>query len=97
LNKEKTHRDKSRKKDTKQQRERVKKWREKDKKVLLERVKDKFLLFRKLRINLVRVDASKRPKKRDGASRKRSSKRINKKTSSIKQCLREGLRSKPTN
>jgi len=34
----------------------LKKWREKDKKMLFERVKEKYLLFRKMRINIIRVD-----------------------------------------
>lgn len=91
--KDKAHRERSGRKREKKMKERVKKWREKDKKLLFERVKEKFLLFRKMRINLVRVDASKKPKKREGA-RKRSSKRINKQTSMSKTGLREGLRSK---
>ena len=33
-----------------------KKWREKDKKMLFERIRDKYLLFRKMRLNLVRVE-----------------------------------------
>lgn len=34
----------------------IKKWREKDKKMLFERVKEKYLMFRKMRINIIRVD-----------------------------------------
>lgn len=37
-----------------------KKWKEKDKKILLERVKDKFIQLRKLTINIVRIDPSKK-------------------------------------
>lgn len=41
-----------------------KKWREKDKKILFERVKDKYLMFRKLRVNLIRVDPLKKQYKK---------------------------------
>ena len=41
----------------------VKKWREKDKKMLFERIKEKYLMFRKMRINIVRVDPMKKFKK----------------------------------
>ena len=33
-----------------------KKWREKDKKILTERVKEKYLMIRKMRLNLIKVD-----------------------------------------
>ena len=33
-----------------------KKWREKDKKILAERVKEKYLMIRKMRLNLIKVD-----------------------------------------
>jgi hypothetical protein len=60
--------------------DKTKKWREKDKKMLFERVKDKFLLFRKMRINIVRVDPFKKLRKSTKSQqRKRSKKRVNKK------------------
>lgn len=34
----------------------VKKWREKDKKMLFERIKERYLMFRKMRVNIMRVD-----------------------------------------
>ncbi len=43
--------------------EKAKKWREKDKKMLFERVKEKYLLFRKMRINVIRVDPLKKLRK----------------------------------
>lgn len=33
-----------------------KKWKEKDKKILMERVKEKYLLIKKMRVNMIRVD-----------------------------------------
>jgi hypothetical protein len=47
----------------KKEREKLKKWREKDKKILFERVKEKYLLFRKMRINIIRVDPLKKLRK----------------------------------
>lgn len=44
------------KKDKKSKKEKQKKWKEKDKKILLERVKDKYLLIKKLRFNLIKVN-----------------------------------------
>lgn len=41
----------------------LKKWREKDKKVLFDRVKEKYLMLRKMRINIYRVDQNNRDKK----------------------------------
>lgn len=58
--------------------EKARKWREKDKKQLFERVKEKYLLFRKMRMNVIRVDPGKKPKRTTAstaASRKRSKKR----------------------
>lgn len=69
----------------------VKKWREKDKKLLFERVKEKYLMFRKMRINIVRVDPMRKYRNKMGhcnagggggknqPARKRSKKRTNKK------------------
>ena len=37
-----------------------KKWKEKDKKILLDRVKEKFLLLRRLKINVVKIDPNKK-------------------------------------
>jgi thymidylate kinase len=45
------------------EKEKQKKWREKDKKQLFERVKEKYLMYRKMRVNIVRVDPSKRSSK----------------------------------
>jgi hypothetical protein len=59
---------------------------------LLERVKEKYLLFRKLRVNVIRVNCHKKTKKQ--TQRKRSKKRQQKKLSHIGG-QREGLRSKP--
>lgn len=44
------------KKEKKSKKEKQKKWKEKDKKILLERVKDKYLLIKKLRFNLIKVN-----------------------------------------
>ena len=52
----------------------AKKWREKDKKQLFERVKEKYLQFKKMRINIIRIDPFKKQKKKV-SSRKRSKKR----------------------
>jgi hypothetical protein len=52
-----------------------KKWKEKDKKVLLEKVKERYLLMRKLRINIVRVDPNKRRKRGAQGKGKYASKR----------------------
>lgn len=54
-----------------------KKWREKDKKKLFESIKDKYLLLRRLRITVVRVDPGRKMKK--PTTRKRSKKRDSKK------------------
>ena len=51
-----------------------KKWREKDKKTLFERIKDKYLMLRKLRINVIRVDPMKKHVKKSQL-RKRSKKK----------------------
>ena len=40
----------------KREREKVKRWREKDKKQLFERVKERYLQFRKMRVNIIRMD-----------------------------------------
>lgn len=74
LKKEKVAKDKRNK-------EVVKKWREKDKKMLFERVKEKYLMFRKMRINIIRVDPMRKFRKSQKAqpTRKRSKKRANKK------------------
>ena len=76
---------KMRKEGGQKDREKVKKWRERDKKMLFEQVKEKYLMFRKMRVNLVRIDPNrkvKRPAKGGlAASRKRSKKRDNKKSS----------------
>jgi Zn-dependent M16 (insulinase) family peptidase len=53
--------------------DKAKKWREKDKKTLFEKIKEKYLLFRRMRITLIKVDPSKKPKK--STNRKRSKKR----------------------
>lgn len=75
-------------------REKSKKWREKDKRVLFERVKEKYLMFRKMRVNLLRVDPTiKLKKSSSSAQRKRSKKRDEKKPTHIGGC-RAGLRSK---
>ena len=44
----------------------IKKWREKDKKALFERVKERYLQYRKMKVNLVRIDPSR--KRRNGLS-----------------------------
>ncbi len=66
-------------------REKVKKWRERDKKLLFEQIKEKYLMLRKMRINIIMIDPSrkvKRPAKGGvAAARKRSKKRENKKSS----------------
>jgi hypothetical protein len=75
----------------------VKKWREKDKKQLFEKVKEKYLMFRKMRINIVRVDPNRKNKKSSKASqRKRSKKREKKKPQHIGGS-RAGLRSAHSN
>jgi hypothetical protein len=51
----------------------AKKWKEKDKKMLFERVKDKYLMYRKMRLNIVRVDLSR--KNKNALSRKRNKKK----------------------
>lgn len=45
-----------------------KKWKEKDKKTLLDRVRDRFFMYRKLRINVLRVDPSIKRKRRSHGS-----------------------------
>lgn len=42
------------------EREKVKKWREKDKKMLFEAVKERYLQYRKMRVNVVRIDPYKK-------------------------------------
>ena len=49
-----------------------KKWKEKDKKVLLDRVRERFVLLRKLRINVTKIDPNKRRKRRGGSHSKYS-------------------------
>ena len=53
--------------------EKVKRWRERDQKILFEKIKEKYLLFRRMRITVVRVDPGKKNKK--ATARKRSKKR----------------------
>jgi hypothetical protein len=92
------------------EREKVKRWREKDKKQLFEHVKIRYLQYRKLKVNLVRVDTLKKERRQflalqSQSSRKRSAKRNSKQQQS--QCIpyltlsnqnsssrREGLRHK---
>lgn len=68
-----------------------KKWREKDKKCLFERIKDKYLLLRRLRVNIIKVDPLKKYVKKSQL-RKRSKKKV-KKQQHTGGC-RAGLRSK---
>lgn len=49
-----------------------KKWKEKDKKTLLERVRERYILLRKLRINIVKIDPTKRRKRKGGSYSKYS-------------------------
>ena len=51
----------------------MKRWRERDQKILFEQIKEKYLLFRRMRITVVRVDPGKKSKK--ATARKRSKKR----------------------
>jgi hypothetical protein len=44
------------KKEKKEKKVKNKKWKEKDKRILLEGVKDKYLLIKKMRMNLIKVD-----------------------------------------
>lgn len=72
------------------EREKVKRWREKDKKQLFEHVKIRYLQYRKLKVNLVRVDTLKKERRQflslqSQSSRKRSAKRNSKQQQS--QCL----------
>jgi hypothetical protein len=65
------------------EREKVKRWREKDKKQLFEHVKIRYLQYRKLKVNLVRVDTLKKERRQflalqSQSSRKRSAKRNSK-------------------
>jgi hypothetical protein len=65
------------------EREKVKRWREKDKKQLFEHVKIRYLQYRKLKVNLVRVDTLKKERRQflalqSQSSRKRSVKRNSK-------------------
>ena len=65
------------------EREKIKRWREKDKKQLFEHVKIRYLQYRKLKVNLVRVDTLKKERRQFVAqqtqsSRKRSAKRNSK-------------------
>ena len=52
----------------KRDRERVKKWREKDKKVLFERVKERYLQYRKMKVNLLRIDPYKKLRRLQSAT-----------------------------
>ena len=68
---------------TRREREKVKRWREKDKKQLFEHVKIRYLQYRKLKVNLVRVDTLKKERRQflalqSQSSRKRSAKRNSK-------------------
>ena len=45
------------------EREKVKRWREKDKKQLFENVKIRYLQYRKMKVNLVRVDTLKKERR----------------------------------
>lgn len=66
----------------------IKKWREKDKKMLFERIKERYLMFRRMRVNVVRVDPMRKYRGRGGklaANRKRSKKRVTKKQQSLRQ------------
>ena len=54
----KVQRERHRRESSRRDRERSKKWREKDKRVLFEKVKEKYLTFRKMRVNLVKIDPS---------------------------------------
>jgi hypothetical protein len=72
------------------EREKVKRWREKDKKQLFEHVKIRYLQYRKLKVNLVRVDTLKKERRQflalqSQSSRKRSAKRNSKQLQSL--CL----------
>jgi hypothetical protein len=65
------------------ERDKVKRWREKDKKQLFEHVKIRYLQYRKLKVNLVRVDTLKKERRQflalqSQSSRKRSVKRNSK-------------------
>jgi hypothetical protein len=65
------------------EREKVKRWREKDKKQLFEHVKIRYLQYRKLKVNMVRVDTLKKERRQflalqSQSSRKRSVKRNSK-------------------
>ena len=65
------------------EREKVKRWREKDKKQLFEQVKIRYLQYRRLKVNLVRVDTLKKERRQflalqSQSSRKRSAKRNSK-------------------
>ena len=53
--------------------DKAKKWREKDKKSLFEKIKEKYLMFRRMRMTVIRIDPTLKLKKI--ASRKRSKKR----------------------
>jgi len=87
------------------EREKVKKWREKDKKQLFENVKERYLQYRKMRVNLLRIDPFRRQRRQQqmlsqNTQRKRSKKRHEKKLPVLQQqsnsssIRREGLRSK---
>jgi hypothetical protein len=65
------------------ERDKVKRWREKDKKQLFEYVKIRYLQYRKLKVNLVKVDTLKKERRQflavqSQTSRKRSAKRNSK-------------------
>ena len=62
------------------EREKIKRWREKDKKELFERVKVRYLQYRKMKVNLIRVDTLRKERRQmqmiqSQTSRKRSTKR----------------------
>jgi predicted metal-dependent hydrolase len=42
--------------------QKTKKWREKDKKTLFEKVKERYLQYRKMKVNIVRLDPAKKRK-----------------------------------
>jgi len=44
------------KKEKKEKKPKVKKWKEKDKKTLLDRVKEKYLIIKKIRMNMLKID-----------------------------------------
>ena len=91
----KIHKERQRRDSARRDRERSKKWREKDKRVLFERVKEKYLMFRKMRVNIVKVDPSlKKQSSNKNTQRRRSKKRDQKKIATHIGGCRAGLRSK---